>query len=148
MLVKSHRLSVHFPLPSSMRIRNSEVLIVPSVKNLRCHTLTAWLSMYWTFPDQHTFNSDKLVPYVMYSLLKRLKLSSMLSFWPTWTTATAYSLAVHSFSLTDCRKFRTQMHDLSIGQKNLNMSNPLFSRYTGYQSGHEYSTKFQRFASM
>ena len=40
MLVKSHRLSVNFPLPSSMRIRNSEVLIVPSVNNLRCHT---WL---------------------------------------------------------------------------------------------------------
>ena len=34
MLVKSHRLSVNFPLPSSMRIGNSEVLFVSSVKNL------------------------------------------------------------------------------------------------------------------
>ena len=33
MLVKSHRLSVNFPLPS-MRIGNSEVLFVSSVKNL------------------------------------------------------------------------------------------------------------------
>ena len=41
----------------------------------------------------------------------------MLSFCLAWTTATAYSLAVHSFSVTDCRKFRTQLHDLSVGQK-------------------------------
>ena len=72
--------------------------------------------MYLTFAD-HTLNSDKLVPYAIYSLLKRLKLSSVLSFCPAWTTATAYSLAVHSFSLTDCRKFRTQLHDLSARQK-------------------------------
>ena len=34
MLVKSHVLSVNFPLPSSMRMGNSEVLFVSSVKNL------------------------------------------------------------------------------------------------------------------
>ena len=73
--------------------------------------------MYWTFADQHTLNLDKLVPYAIYSLLKRLKLSSVLSFCPAWITATAYSLAVHSFSLTNCRKFRTQLHDLSVVQK-------------------------------
>ena len=33
-LVKSRRLTVDFPLPSSMRIGNSEVLFVPSVKSL------------------------------------------------------------------------------------------------------------------
>ena len=33
-LVKSHRLSVHFPLPSSMRTGNSEVHFVLLVKNL------------------------------------------------------------------------------------------------------------------
>ena len=32
--MKSHRLSVNFPLPPSMRIGNSEVLFVSSVKNL------------------------------------------------------------------------------------------------------------------
>ena len=40
MLMKSHRLSVNFPLTSSMRIGNSEVLFVSSVKNLGV-TLTA-----------------------------------------------------------------------------------------------------------
>ena len=34
MLVKSHKLSVNSPLPSSMRTGNSEVLFVSSVKNL------------------------------------------------------------------------------------------------------------------
>ena len=76
------------------------------------------------------------------------KIASVLSFCPAWTTATAYSLDVDSFSLIDCRKVRTQLHDLSVGQKNLTMSNPFFSRYTGYQSGHGYSAKFPRFASM
>ena len=33
-IVKSHRLSANFSLPSSMRIGNSEVLFVSSVKNL------------------------------------------------------------------------------------------------------------------
>ena len=73
--------------------------------------------MYKTFANQHTLNSDKLVSCAFYSLLKRLKLWSVLSFCPAWTTATAYSLAVHSFSLTDCRKFRTQLHYLFVGQK-------------------------------
>ena len=41
-------------------------------------------------------------------------------------------LAVHSSSLTECRKFRTQRHDLSVGQKNLTMSNLFSSRYTGF----------------
>ena len=76
------------------------------------------------------------------------KIASVLSFCPAWTTATAYSLADYSFSLTDCRKFKTQLRDLSVGQKNLTMSNPFFSRYTGFQSGHEYSTKSLHFVSM
>ena len=33
-LLKTHRSSVNFPLPSSMRTGNSEVIFVPSVKNL------------------------------------------------------------------------------------------------------------------
>ena len=96
MLVKSHRLSVNFPLPSSMRIGNSEVLFVSSVKNLGV-TLDCNLNM-----TQHVLNIRRsayselrqLVPYAIYSLLKRLNLSSVLSFCPAWTTATAYSLAV------------------------------------------------------
>ena len=32
--MKSHRLSVNFPFPSSMRLGNSEVLFVSSVENL------------------------------------------------------------------------------------------------------------------
>ena len=81
-----------------------------------CHTFTAtstWLSMYWTFADQHTFSSDKLVRYTIYSRLRQLKLSSVLSFFPTWTITTAYLLAAHSTSLTDCKKFRTLLHNLS-----------------------------------
>ena len=70
-------------------------------------------------------NLDKLVPYAIYSLLKRLKLLSVLSFCPAWTTATAYSLAVHSFSLTECRKFRTQLHDLSVRAKKLDHVQPI-----------------------
>ena len=42
MLAKSHRLSVNFPLPSSMRIGNSEVLFVSSVKTLG---VTSWLQL-------------------------------------------------------------------------------------------------------
>ena len=37
------------------------------------------------------------------------QLLSVLSFCPALTTATAYLLAVHSFSLTDCRNFRLQL---------------------------------------
>ena len=37
----------------------------------------------------------------------------------------AYSLAVHRFSLTDCRKFRTHLHDLSVGQKKLDHLQPI-----------------------
>ena len=104
--------------------------------------------MYWTFAGQHTLNSDKLILYAIYSLLNPLKLLSVLSFCPAWTTATAYSLAVHSFSLTECRKFKIHLHDLSVGQKNLTISNPFFSHYTGCQSRHEYSTKFPSFSLM
>ena len=43
MLVKSHRLSVNFPLPSSMRIGNSEVLFVPSVKILVSHLIATYI---------------------------------------------------------------------------------------------------------
>ena len=50
MLVKSHRLSVNFPLPSSMRIGNSEVLFVSSEKNLGV-TLDCNLNM-----TQHVLN--------------------------------------------------------------------------------------------
>ena len=68
--------------------------------------------MYWTSADQHAFNSDRLVQYAIYSLLKQIKFSSVFSFYPTWTNATACLLAVHSLNLTDWRKFRTQLHDL------------------------------------
>ena len=73
-------------------------------KNLVSHWTAAstWLSMYRTFADQHSFNSDKLVWYVIFSSLDLLKLPSVLSFCPAWTIATAYFLAVHSISLTDC----------------------------------------------
>ena len=50
MLVKLHRLSVNFPLPSSMRTGNSEVLFVSSVKNLGV-TLDCHLNM-----TQHVLN--------------------------------------------------------------------------------------------
>ena len=50
MLVKSHRLSVNFPLPSSMRIGNSEVLFVSSVKIIGV-TLDCNLNM-----TQHVLN--------------------------------------------------------------------------------------------
>ena len=50
LLVKSHRLSVNFPLPSSMRIGNSEVLFVSSEKNLGV-TLDCNLNM-----TQHVLN--------------------------------------------------------------------------------------------
>ena len=50
MLVKSHRLSVNFPLPPSMRIGSSEVLFVSSVKNLGV-TLECNLNMI-----QHVLN--------------------------------------------------------------------------------------------
>ena len=50
MLVKSHMLFVNFPLPSSMRIGNSEVLFVSSVNNLGV-TLDCNLNM-----DQHVLN--------------------------------------------------------------------------------------------
>ena len=51
MLVKSHRLSVNFSLPSSMCIGNSEVLFVPPVKNVGvtydCNlNMTQLVSMY------------------------------------------------------------------------------------------------------
>ena len=70
-----------------------------------------------TFADQDSFNSDKLVWYVIFSLLELLKLPSVLSFCPAWTIATAYMLAVYSISLTDCKQFTTQLHDLSARQK-------------------------------
>ena len=38
MLAKSHRLSVNFPLPSSMRIGNSEVLFVFFCEKSWCHS--------------------------------------------------------------------------------------------------------------
>ena len=50
-----------------------------------------------------------------YLLLKQLRLSSVLSFCPAWTAATAYSLAVHSFSLTACRKFRLICRSRKLG---------------------------------
>ena len=50
MLVKSHRLSLNFLLPSSMRIGNSEVLFCSFWKNLGV-TLDCNLNM-----DQHVLN--------------------------------------------------------------------------------------------
>ena len=86
--------------------------------------------MPWTFVDQHTFNSDKLVRYAIYSLLRQLKLSSVLSICPAWTTVTAYLLAFHRSLLTYCKKLRTQLHNLSAWPKKMTMSNPC-SHYTG-----------------
>ena len=48
----------------------------------------------------------------------------MLLFCPTWATATAYSLAVHSFSLIDFRKFRMQLHNLSVAHKKKKIKRP------------------------
>ena len=50
MLVKSHRISVNFPLPSTMCTGSSEVLFVSSVKNLGV-TLDCNLNM-----TQHVLN--------------------------------------------------------------------------------------------
>ena len=148
MLVKSHRLSVNFPLPS-MRIGNSEVLFVSSVKNVGV-TLDCNLNM-----TQHVLNICRSA----YIELRQIgSICHLLTAQATQALVCAFILsrmdycnsllAVQSFSLTYSRKFRTQLHDLSVGQKNLTMSNPFFSRYTGFQSGHEYSTKSPRFASM
>ena len=51
------------------------------------------------------------------------QLLSVLSFCPTWTIAPAYLLSVHSTSMTNCRKFRTQLHNLSARQKANNNKN-------------------------
>ena len=86
MLVKPHRLSVNFPLSSSMRIGNSEVLFVSSVNNLG-----VTLDCNWNM-TQHVLNICRsayielrqIGSYAIYSLLKRLKFSTVLSFCPVW----------------------------------------------------------------
>ena len=66
-------------------------------------------------------------------------------YYPCWAL---YHGCVRSFSLTDFRKFRMQLHDLSVWQKKLTLTNPFFSCYPGCHLGHEYSTTFPCFASM
>ena len=156
MLVKSYRLSVNFPSPSSMRIGNSEVFFTPSVKNL-CVTLDCNLNM-----TQHVLNICRLA-YI--ELRQTGSMRHLLNVQTTQTLVCAFILSrldycncllagCPQFLIDRFRKFRTQLHDLSVGKppppkkkkKNLTMSNPFFSRYTGYQSGHEYRTKFPRFS--
>ena len=143
-------LSVNFPLPSSMRIGNSEVLFVSSVKNLG---VTLDCNFYMA---QHVLNICRSA----YSELRQIgSIHHLLTAQATQTLVCAFTLSRLDYCnclLAGCPQFlidRLQQVQNSAArlicrEKNLTMSNPFFSPYTGFQSGHEYSTKSPRFASM
>ena len=97
--------------------------------------------MYWTFADQHTFNADELACYTIYSLLKKLRLSSVLFFCLTLTGCPQYLID----RLPEAQNY---LQGKNKNKQKTTMSNPFFSRYAGCQLGHEYSVKFPCFASM
>ena len=122
MLVKSHRLSVNFPLPSSMCIGNSEVLFVSSEKNLGV-TLDCNLKM-----TPHVLNICRSA----YTELRQIgSICHLLTAQVTQTLVCAFILSHLDYCncvlagcpqflidrFWDCRKLRTQMRDLSVGQK-------------------------------
>ena len=124
MLVKSHRLSVHFPLPSSMRIGNSEVLFVCSVKNLGV-TLDCNLNM-----TQHVLNICRSA----YIELRPIgSIRHLLSAQATQTLVCSFILSRLDYCnclFAGCPqflidKFRTQQHNLSVGQKKIDHVQPI-----------------------
>ena len=115
MPVKSPRLSVNFPV------------LLQFFKILVSHLTVSytWLGMYGTFADRHAFSSvNWFQRYVTYSLLKQLKLSFVL-----WQFVSVGQLQLPTCWSTDCKKFRTQLHDLSARQKKADYVHPIIQSF-------------------
>ena len=133
-----------------MSIGSSEVLFVPSVKNLGV-TLDCNLNM-----TQHVLNICRSA----YIELRQLGfICHLLTVQVTQTLVCAFNLSrldycncllagCPQFLIDRLQKVQKAAARLICRAKKLELSDPFFSRYTGFQSGHEYSTKFACFASM